>query len=133
SSTQIHQPPSLAFDLFCFNTAATTEIYTLSLHDALPIFSLTGRNEIREAGDVLFHRPFFGGYHAKGTPLRAASRQKANGVILVVIRAVIWKARFNLRRQTFRQINSRPAHLNIRTMDRLECSDLSLRRLTIEN
>src|SRR5439155_25005617 len=83
SSTQIHQPPSLAFDLFCFNTAATTEIYTLSLHDALPIFSLTGRNEIREAGDVLFHRPFFGGYHAKGTPLRAASRQKANGVILV--------------------------------------------------
>ena len=26
------------FVLFCFNDTATTEIYTLSLHDALPIF-----------------------------------------------------------------------------------------------
>src|SRR3712207_8137207 len=25
--------------LFCFNDTATTEIYTLSLHDALPIFA----------------------------------------------------------------------------------------------
>src|SRR5262245_64670563 len=27
----------LLLPLFCFNTTATTEIYTLSLHDALPI------------------------------------------------------------------------------------------------
>src|SRR2546426_11963546 len=29
--------PSSFFDLFFFNDTATTEIYTLSLHDALPI------------------------------------------------------------------------------------------------
>src|SRR5438132_5557917 len=28
---------------FCFNDTATTEIYTLSLHDALPISSCNGR------------------------------------------------------------------------------------------
>src|SRR5207248_9746764 len=31
-------PPSPTFLLFFFNDTATTEIYTLSLHDALPIF-----------------------------------------------------------------------------------------------
>src|SRR5690349_1153401 len=30
--------PTLFFALFFFNDTATTEIYTLSLHDALPIF-----------------------------------------------------------------------------------------------
>src|SRR2546429_4507822 len=30
-------------DFFFFNYTATTEIYTLSLHDALPIFSLSHR------------------------------------------------------------------------------------------
>src|SRR2546422_6062099 len=30
-------------DFFFFNDTATTEIYTLSLHDALPIWSLTSR------------------------------------------------------------------------------------------
>src|SRR5256885_9969596 len=35
---------SLSFIFFFFNDTATTEIYTLSLHDALPIFSaLAGR------------------------------------------------------------------------------------------
>src|SRR2546426_9009276 len=31
-------PPRLCFSLFFFNDTATTEIYTLSLHDALPIY-----------------------------------------------------------------------------------------------
>src|SRR5262245_66185670 len=31
---------SLSFFLFFFNDTATTEIYTLSLHDALPIYRL---------------------------------------------------------------------------------------------
>src|SRR2546429_5663338 len=35
-------PPSLPF--FFFNDTATTEIYTLSLHDALPISSLEQRS-----------------------------------------------------------------------------------------
>src|SRR5256885_5229280 len=33
---------------FFFNDTATTEIYTLSLHDALPICSLPGRREFIE-------------------------------------------------------------------------------------
>src|SRR5258708_8886201 len=33
-------PPSLLF--FFFNDTATTEIYTLSLHDALPIYPIEG-------------------------------------------------------------------------------------------
>src|SRR2546422_4396500 len=35
TSTQL-----LAFSFFFFNDTATTEIYTLSLHDALPIYNL---------------------------------------------------------------------------------------------
>src|SRR6202020_3273380 len=33
-------PPSRAYRLFFFNDTATTEIYTLSLHDALPILPI---------------------------------------------------------------------------------------------
>src|SRR2546430_1963842 len=33
----------LILEIFFFNDTATTEIYTLSLHDALPIFSISGR------------------------------------------------------------------------------------------
>src|SRR2546427_6646002 len=36
----------LSFIFFFFNDTATTEIYTLSLHDALPIFSRRSRREI---------------------------------------------------------------------------------------
>src|SRR5947199_10696876 len=36
---------SVSFFLFFFNDTATTEIYTLSLHDALPIFDLYNRGE----------------------------------------------------------------------------------------
>src|ERR1022692_1587782 len=35
---------------FFFNDTATTEIYTLSLHDALPISSACGGTSVREAG-----------------------------------------------------------------------------------
>src|SRR5256885_16641265 len=33
-----HTPPTNCLIFFFFNDTATTEIYTLSLHDALPIF-----------------------------------------------------------------------------------------------
>src|SRR3989454_11164145 len=42
------------FSFFFFNDTATTEIYTLSLHDALPIWHLA-RLDVEEAGDVLHH------------------------------------------------------------------------------
>src|SRR3712207_8983525 len=34
---------TIMFILFFFNDTATTEIYTLSLHDALPIYALAAR------------------------------------------------------------------------------------------
>src|SRR3712207_7397024 len=33
---------------FFFNDTATTEIYTLSLHDALPIYNIDGYNKVME-------------------------------------------------------------------------------------
>src|SRR5437879_12738866 len=41
---------SLCFSLFFFNDTATTEIYTLSLHDALPI--CVEREQVGLAGDA---------------------------------------------------------------------------------
>src|SRR2546422_3148307 len=42
-------PLSFTFSFFFFNDTATTEIYTLSLHDALPIFPV-GRRPARRGG-----------------------------------------------------------------------------------
>src|SRR2546421_6743274 len=39
----IELPPSSALSFFFFNDTATTEIYTLSLHDALPISFIPAR------------------------------------------------------------------------------------------
>src|SRR5256885_17192951 len=44
--------PSLLFFFFFFNDTATTEIYTLSLHDALPISVAAGLFAAREAADL---------------------------------------------------------------------------------
>src|SRR5437588_8932578 len=41
--------PSLPF--FFFNDPATTEIYTLSLHDALPIFSFIDTKQAQRLGE----------------------------------------------------------------------------------
>src|SRR5256885_16209621 len=40
---------SLFFFFFFFNDTATTEIYTLSLHDALPICSINGNGKSKES------------------------------------------------------------------------------------
>src|SRR2546430_2540808 len=42
----------MSIDFFFFNDTATTEIYTLSLHDALPIFGRwqSGRARVRQPG-----------------------------------------------------------------------------------
>src|SRR5262249_60846513 len=42
ASFSIARPPSPSLPSFFFNDPATTEIYTLSLHDALPIFGKPG-------------------------------------------------------------------------------------------
>src|SRR3712207_7095168 len=43
--------------VFFFNDTATTEIYTLSLHDALPIFQREGVDGYLCAGDTVGHGP----------------------------------------------------------------------------
>src|SRR3712207_9143690 len=50
------------FVLFFFNDTATTEIYTLSLHDALPIFRRRARGQLRQ----LLHLPVRGRGPARG-------------------------------------------------------------------
>src|SRR5258708_18511820 len=45
-------PPASSF-FFFFNDTATTEIYTLSLHDALPIFRVA-EPSVNSAHDVLY-------------------------------------------------------------------------------
>src|SRR5256885_11146813 len=49
-SLSIHRiPPSPFYFFFFFNDTATTEIYTLSLHDALPIYR-DGKNRVCVSG-----------------------------------------------------------------------------------
>src|SRR5437016_13971564 len=43
---------SLCFCFFFFNDTATTEIYTLSLHDALPIYLVDGEPDLGGMGLV---------------------------------------------------------------------------------
>src|SRR5256885_7574056 len=50
-----HHPPRFFF--FFFNDTATTEIYTLSLHDALPIYREC-HQERQEDHDLLIERQF---------------------------------------------------------------------------
>src|SRR5699024_12623671 len=44
--------PSVAFFLFFFHASATTAIYTLSLHDALPIWALFSSHAISSCSAV---------------------------------------------------------------------------------
>src|SRR3712207_8013572 len=70
---------------FFFNDTATTEIYTLSLHDALPIFvvaSLAARREevvvdLAAAGDDALHLPGL-----EGIDLRDHRLERAFGKLL---------------------------------------------------
>src|SRR5437879_13780645 len=45
----------LFMSLFFFNDTATTDIYTLSLHDALPIYMSSGVNSSHQASTGLSH------------------------------------------------------------------------------
>src|SRR5690348_17702515 len=53
--------------LFFFNDTATTEIYTLSLHDALPIFALHAAVAAALADRLVDHDP--SGAHGDRAPL----------------------------------------------------------------
>src|SRR6266568_4177518 len=58
---------------FFFNDTATTEIYTLSLHDALPICSLPGRSARTRSGSAVGGEQTFP-WHTKATGPAFASR-----------------------------------------------------------
>src|SRR6266403_6227085 len=47
--------PRLLFFFFFFNDPATTEIYTLSLHDALPIYAVRAVERVRRRRNVHRH------------------------------------------------------------------------------
>src|SRR3712207_7151655 len=58
--------------VFCFNDTATTEIYTLSLHDALPILRVTVRLENGTSGPVSLDGAVVTMAHGTGqTPARS--------------------------------------------------------------
>src|SRR5256885_17209646 len=65
---------TIAFSFFFFNDTATTEIYTLSLHDALPIFARRERRPERRLdlpGRVCAH-----GKRRQQGPARQRSRSE---------------------------------------------------------
>src|SRR5687767_15965480 len=56
STTQISRASSGPSTFFFFNDTASTEIYTLSLHDALPILNVDGMNIISNDGSNKLNR-----------------------------------------------------------------------------
>src|SRR5207245_8996429 len=73
--------PSLLSSIFFFNDPATTEIYTLSLHDALPICSLLRGGIAVESSDVQSEKqqlPYFvheSAYVDKGAEVGSGDRK----------------------------------------------------------
>src|ERR1035437_10076156 len=57
---ELHSHPKLPCRLFFFNDTATTEIYTLSLHDALPICQSRGRSWVAMKSAWQFFMSFRG-------------------------------------------------------------------------
>src|SRR3712207_9229916 len=60
------------FTFFFFNDTATTEIYTLSLHDALPIYSNLAAESRGRAGRASHRRVAIAGIHRLRTSHRSA-------------------------------------------------------------
>src|SRR5690348_18099975 len=84
--------PSHSCSFFFFNDTATTEIYTLSLHDALPIsrdrgaLSLRLRNLCSRAG--------------RGTARSEEHTSELQSPVHLVCRLLLEKKKKNIRRQT---------------------------------
>src|SRR5688572_31602313 len=74
---------SRLFCFFFFNDTATTEIYTLSLHDALPIWRGAGPDAVGGSADVRevcrLHRRRPQGRQGDGTGLAAHGSSDADG------------------------------------------------------
>src|SRR3712207_7672085 len=66
------------FILFFFNDTATTEIYTLSLHDALPISMVSEGGIDWAMGELLA----FGSLLVQGVPVRLAGQDSRRGTFV---------------------------------------------------
>src|SRR2546427_1171305 len=74
--------PALSFLFFFFNDTATTEIYTLSLHDALPILRVGEKATVRATafesaatGEVSYVGALIGQEDRKSTRLNSSHSQ----------------------------------------------------------
>src|SRR2546430_8475616 len=63
----------LAFFFFFFNDTATTEIYTLSLHDALPISTSERLARVPDPRGVIDVSPYTTSTSSNGTPSASAA------------------------------------------------------------
>ena len=71
-TSELQSLASISYAVFClkkifFNDTATTEIYTLSLHDALPILTSTCKKEYNFPQSTLRCRPSHGKVFLNGT------------------------------------------------------------------
>src|SRR5256885_16484942 len=77
-SSSLSSCPLLShFSFFFFNDTATTEIYTLSLHDALPISGAARANQRSRGHPCAASPPAAGAHRGRGPRLRAAIRSRA--------------------------------------------------------
>src|SRR2546430_15924526 len=67
--------PVVVFFFFFFNDTATTEIYTLSLHDALPIFRCGSQGLAAYAAPLLCHAHGGKWRRSEGTRLNSSHSQ----------------------------------------------------------
>src|SRR5436305_9967423 len=89
------------YPFFFFNDTATTEIYTLSLHDALPIFR-HARLPSRRVQDGRAQRPCAGG--ARGATGDRKSTRLNSSHVRISYAVFCLKKKKNKKRQQIRQI-----------------------------
>src|SRR5256885_4797424 len=70
---------SRLYKFFFFNDTATTEIYTLSLHDALPIFAAKTSGILEDPGDGAAHLL---GHGDEITPDRKSTRLNSSHLVI---------------------------------------------------
>src|SRR2546430_11373542 len=85
------------FFFFFFNDTATTEIYTLSLHDALPIFDLRGRLDVADAVKVEIAGLYWHFVDRKSTRLNSSHSQISYAVFCL-------KKKKNYRHRTLQSV-----------------------------
>src|SRR5256885_9934947 len=85
----------MSFLFFFFNDTATTEIYTLSLHDALPIFGKLRRRRaqqrreaVLEIGPGLVHAALLGVFFTRFKATKDRKSTRLNSSHLVISYAV---------------------------------------------